>query len=234
MKISPKFFSLLICLFFFKANAQITYEPAFPNIDFEFPVEIQSPSDGTDRIFVVEQPGRIKVFPNNPNVISGDVDTFLDITSTVRYSIGQELGLLGLAFHPNYNSNGYIYVYYSADSTAPGTTIKMLLSRFSVDTSNNNFVDPNSELIIFQFDKNQNNSNHNGGKISFGPDGYLYISIGDGGGANDPQGNGQDINNVFGSICRIDIDLDGNNPVETNPDLPNGNLRYKKHLEILF
>jgi glucose/arabinose dehydrogenase len=207
----------------FISFSQITYEDAFPNIDFDFAVEIQSPDDGSDRLFVVEQSGLIKAFPRDPNVTTIEVSTFLDITSIVSFSSGQEIGLLGLAFHPNYNQNGYFYVYYTADSQAIGVNYKIVLSRFTVNSSNENLADPNSELVLFQFDKNQTNSNHNGGKIAFGPDGYLYISIGDGGGANDPQGNGQDLNIAFGSICRVDVDLDGNNPVESNPDLPNGN-----------
>ena len=223
----PKIFRILVVitihLLVFNVNAQITYEPAFPNINFEFPVELQSSVDGTDRMFVVEQPGRIKVFPNNINTVPGDVSTFLNITDIVRYSSGQEIGLLGLAFHPDYDNNGYFYVYYTADSPVSGISVRMVLSRFSVDINNNNLADSNSELIIFQFDKNQNNSNHNGGKIAFGPDGYLYISFGDGGGGNDPQENGQNKNTVFGSICRIDVDLDGNNSLETNPILPDGN-----------
>lgn len=210
-------------LFSLILNAQITYESAFPNLDFQFPVEIQSPNDGTDRMFVVEQEGRIKVFSRNPSVSSIGVSTFLDITDRVSFGNGQEIGLLGLAFHPNFTSNNYIYVYYTTQSPVSGISVRMVLSRFTVSSGNINLADKNSELIIFQFDKNINESNHNGGKIAFGTDGYLYISFGDGGGGNDPNGNAQNINNVFGSMCRIDIDLDGNNPVETNSDLPNGN-----------
>lgn len=202
-------------------QSQITYQNAFPNIDFEFPTEIQNANDGSNRLFVVEQRGRIEVFPNQNNVTS--TSNFLDITDRVRFRNGQEVGLLGLAFHPQYTSNGYIYVYYTTDSPVSGISVRMVLSRFSINPSNNNDVLEDSELVIFQFDKNQNNSNHNGGKIAFGPDGYLYISIGDGGGGNDPQRNGQNKNTVFGSLLRIDVDLDGSNPVENNPIAPNGN-----------
>ena len=94
--ISTFIFSVFL---FTQISAQITYEPAFPNINFEFPVELQSSVDSTNRMFVVEQPGRIKVFPNSIDVTQGDVNLFLDITDQVRYSAGQELGLLGLAFH---------------------------------------------------------------------------------------------------------------------------------------
>ncbi len=203
------------------ANAQITYEPAFPNVSFQFPVEFMHPGDGTDRMFVVQQSGEIKVFPRNRNVAQSQVTTFIDLSSKVSFAAGLELGLLGLAFHPDFQNNGYFYTYYT--STGSGTNPRMILSRFSVSATNPNVADLNSEEIIFQFDKNQNNSNHNGGKIAFGPDGYLYISIGDGGGGNDPQRNAQNINNVFGSICRIDVDVDGSNPLESNPVLPNGN-----------
>lgn len=224
LKMLPKQIILLIVLLVLsKSDAQVTYESAFPNIDFEFPVELQSSVDGTNRMFVVEQPGSIKVFPRDANVLASDVNTFLDITDRVFYSSGQEIGLLGLAFHPEFSNNKYFYVYYSTASPVSGISVRMVLSRFKVDSNNINLVDPNSEVVLFQFDKNQNNSNHNGGKIAFGPDGYLYISFGDGGGGNDPQGNGQNINTVFGSICRIDVDLDGNNPIESNPDLPDGN-----------
>ncbi|WP_299252024.1 PQQ-dependent sugar dehydrogenase [uncultured Aquimarina sp.] len=218
--------SPFVFLFFFFTiftTAQITYEAAFPNVDFEFPTEIQSPGDGTDRMFIAEQRGRIKVFPRNNNVNPNEVETFLNITDRVRFRDGQEVGFLGLAFHPDYSTNGYFYTYYTTNSPVAGIAVRMVLSRFTVSATNPNFVDPDSELVIFQFDKNQNNSNHNGGKIAFGLDGYLYISIGDGGGGNDPEGNGQNKNTVFGSILRIDVDLDGNNPLETNSDLPNGN-----------
>ncbi|EZH74674.1 hypothetical protein ATO12_12975 [Aquimarina atlantica] len=225
MKTSLKTHLFIIILLFIcdYTHSQITYKSIFPNIDFEFPVEIQCINSGTDRMFIVEQKGQIKVFPKNENVTSSQVKTFLNITDRVQFSNGQELGLLGLAFHPNYNSNGYFYVYYTKDSPVSGISTRMVLSRFSVRADNPNLADPNSELVLFQFDKNQDNSNHNGGKIGFGPDSYLYISFGDGGGANDPKLNAQNKNTVFGSICRIDVDLDGNNPVESNPILPNGN-----------
>lgn len=218
-------FFLIFLFLTINANAQITFEPAFPNIDFEFTTEIQSPLDGTDRMFVLEQRGFINVFPRDPNVTEAEVNTFLDITDRVGFVdvFGQELGLLGIAFHPEYTSNGYFYVYYTTESPVPDISVRLVLSRFSVNATNPNLADPDSELILFQFDKNQDTSNHNGGKIAFGPDNYLYISFGDGGGANDPQGNAQNKNNIFGSISRIDVDLDGSNPIETNPILPNGN-----------
>jgi len=212
-------FVLFFLLIFHNTSfGQITYKEAFPNINFAYPVELQSPDDDTNRMFVVEQAGSIKAFSINENITPQDVTTFLTITNRVFFSEGQELGLLGLAFHPNFKTNGFFYVYYTTESPVSGISTRMVLSRFSVSSSNTSIADPNSELVIFQYDKNQNNSNHNGGKIAFGPDNYLYISFGDGGGGNDPKGNGQNKNTVFGSICRIDVDIDGNNTVS-----PNGN-----------
>ena len=213
-------------LFIFFANilcAQVTYEAAFPNLTFDFPIEIQHAGDGTNRLFVVEQTGRIKVFPNSDAVSDADQSIFLDLSQEVRYSAGQEIGLLGLAFHPNYAQNGYFFVYYTRESTVANVAIEMVLARYTASGGNANLADPATRLEILSFDKNQLDSNHNGGKVAFGPDGYLYISIGDGGGAGDPNDNAQNLDNVFGSILRIDIDVDGTNPLETNPDLPNGN-----------
>jgi glucose/arabinose dehydrogenase len=214
-----KFIAFFIFFKSLSVTGQISYEEAFANINFNFPVEIQGSTDGSNRLFVVEQPGRIKVLPNKPDVTANEQSIFLDISSKVSYSAGQEIGLLGLAFHPNFSANGYVYIYYIDQPS----NYRINIARYQVDSNNSNILNPNSEVIIAQFTKNQSDSNHNGGKIAFGPDGYLYISIGDGGGGGDPQGNGQNLNTVFGSILRIDVDVDGSNPLETNPDLPNGN-----------
>lgn len=169
---------------------------AFPNLQFNRPVDLQSPDDNTDRIFIVEQSGRISVFPNN-NTIS-NADTFLDIQAIVD-DTEDERGLLGLAFHPDYESNGYFYVNY----TPFGSLSR--ISRFQVSPNNPNLADATSELIILEFP--QPFINHNGGKIVFGPnDNLLYIASGDGGGAGDPQGNAQNPNNLLGTVLRIDID----------------------------
>ena len=207
----------------FTAQEAVTFEPAFPNLSFEFPTEIVTAEDGSNRFFVLEQPGRIKVFQNNRNTTQQT--TFLDIRNIVSFSPGEEIGLLGIAFHPDYTNNGFFYVYHTRQSQVPGVNVELVLARYEVSASNPNQADPSSRLDIFSFDKNQRQSNHNGGKIAFGPDGYLYASLGDGGGAGDPQRNAQNLNTIFGSLLRIDVDLDGNNPLETNPDLPNG--RYE-------
>lgn len=203
------------------AQEGITYETAFPGLTFGFPVEIQHAADGTNRLFVVEQPGRIRVFSNDREVTAAK--TFLDITNIVSFSSGQEIGLLGLAFHPRFSDNGYFYVYHTRQSKVADINVELVLARYRVSADDPDRADPASRLEIFSFDKNQRNSNHNGGKIAFGPDGYLYASLGDGGGGGDPRGNAQNLNTVFGSLFRIDVDIDGSNPLESNPDLPNGN-----------
>ncbi len=182
--------------------AQITYENAFPNLTFQFPVEIQNTGvPGDDRLFVVEQEGRIKVFDNNSNTTISN--TFLNITNEVDYDAGQEKGLLGLAFHPDYEQNGYFYVYLTDVS---GGLVEIVIKRFQVSAGNPDFASAGSGCEVIAFVKNQSNSNHNGGKITFGPDGYLYASVGDGGGGGDPQDNGQNKNNLFGTILRLDVD----------------------------
>ena len=167
---------------------------AFPNLSFSSPVGLYDPNDGTNRLFVVQQNGLIKVFENNENVTNAS--TFLDISSEITY--GGERGLLGLAFHPNYTSNGYFYVDYTDIS---GNTI---ISRFKVNDTNLNEANQTSEVEILKVI--QPYSNHNGGQIAFGPDGYLYIGLGDGGSGGDPQGNGQNRQTLLGSILRIDVD----------------------------
>lgn len=200
----------LCCIF--NLNAQVGFTDAFPSLpNFSFPVEMVHAGDGTNRLFVVEKAGRIRVFQNQSGASS--YGTFLDITDRVVLNNppnSDERGLLGLAFHPNYATNRLFYVYYTRDTVigGVGTRMKMILSRFQASNSNPNEALPNSEYRILQFVKNQNNTNHNGGKIAFGTDGFLYASIGDGGGGGDPQNNAQNVNNLFGKLLRIDISGD--------------------------
>lgn len=156
---------------------------------------------GDDRLFAAEQDGIIKIINANGTVNS---TPFLDIELRVGSS-GTEQGLLGLAFHPDYDINGYFFVNYTDTS---GDTV---ISRFSRDGSNPDLADPNSELIVLTY--SQPFSNHNGGELQFGPDGYLYISSGDGGSGGDPQDNGQDLGTLLGKILRIDV----NNSTMANP-----------------
>ncbi|MBA2113480.1 PQQ-dependent sugar dehydrogenase [Bremerella alba] len=170
-------------------------ERIFPNLKFQRPVEVTSPEDGTNRLFVVEQEGTIRVFEYRDDVENAEL--FLDLHD-VTLRKGNEEGLLGLAFHPKFQENGQFFVYYS---TQPRTSV---VSRFTVSKDNPNQADRQSEEIVFKLD--QPFSNHNGGSIRFGPDGYLYVGLGDGGDAHDPFANGQNLETLLGSILRIDVD----------------------------
>jgi glucose/arabinose dehydrogenase len=170
-------------------------EEAFPQLTFTRPVDFQHAGDGSDRVFVVEQRGVISVLENDAEVAAKTV--FLDIEAQVEDE-GNEEGLLGLAFHPDYETNGYFYVNYTASN--PDRTV---ISRFQV-SSDQDKANEGSELVLLEF--NQPYSNHNGGQLSFGPDGYLYIAVGDGGSGGDPQGHGQNLKTLLGSILRLDVD----------------------------
>lgn len=190
---------------------------AFPNLSFSQPLDLQHSGDGSNRLFVVEKSGSIKVFENSMSVSKASV--FLDIRDRVDDS-GSEEGLLGLAFHPDYESNGYFYVNYTASN--PDRTI---IAGYQESADNPDSADKESEIQLLTFD--QPYSNHNGGQLAFGPDGYLYIAVGDGGSAGDPNGNGQNRSTLLGSILRIDVDNpDSGNNYGIPPDNPYaGNTR---------
>ncbi len=187
-------FTLILIVLGKNMYAQFTMQQAYPNLTFSSPVDLQYAPDGTDRIFVVEQAGRIKVFENNGNTTT--IKTFLDITD--RVTSGGETGLLGLAFHPDYSSNGYFYV----DYTTPNP-LRTHVSRFKV-TANPDSADKNSELVLLEVA--QPFANHNGGRVIFGPDDYLYIGLGDGGSGGDPNDYAQNRTVLLGKILRIDVD----------------------------
>ncbi|WP_164103352.1 PQQ-dependent sugar dehydrogenase [Candidatus Laterigemmans baculatus] len=168
---------------------------AFPQLQFERPVELTHAGDGSNRLFVVEQQGVIRVFENRSE--SSQTKVFLDLRDVVSRD-GNEEGLLGLAFHPEYEQNGEFFVYYS---TRPRASV---ISRFRVSEDDPERAVRDSEEELLRID--QPYSNHNGGSIRFGPDGYLYVGLGDGGLANDPHANGQNLRTLLGSILRIDID----------------------------
>lgn len=187
--------------------------PAFPNLKWEGweavdeetgkvvplrPMVITPAGDGSGRIFVATQRGMIHIIdPKAPE----QTKLFLDIRDQVApWKKNNEEGLLGLAFHPNFKENGQFFVYYSAE----GTPRKSKVTRFKVSKDDPNKADPQSETVIMDID--QPYGNHNGGSIAFGPDGYLYIGLGDGGSGNDPLGNGQNLETLLGSILRIDVD----------------------------
>lgn len=180
--------------------APVELEPAFPSIEFDRMVLLTHAGDDSDRLFLVLQPGRVVVFENEPSVEL--TQTFLDVRNLAS-DTGNEEGLLGLAFDPAYTESGYFYVYYSASDPQ-----RSVISRFSISPGDPNRADPSSELVVLEVD--QPYSNHNGGHLVFGPDGMLYVGLGDGGAAGDPQSNGQDLSTLLGSILRIDVRrLDG-------------------------
>ena len=211
---------ILLCITETSINAQFTLQNAFPNLTFNSAVFLTHADDNTDRIFIVEQAGRIKVFPNSSNASSAK--EYLNITD--RVASGGEMGLLGLAFHPDYENNGYFYVNYTANS--PRRTI---ISRFQV-TSNPDSADKNSESQLLVF--SQPYSNHNGGWIGFGPnDGYLYIATGDGGSGGDPENYAQRINNLLGKILCIDVDAGTPYAIPpTNPFIDSTNAEVRKEI----
>ncbi|MFS4467691.1 PQQ-dependent sugar dehydrogenase [Maribacter sp. 2210JD10-5] len=167
---------------------------AFPNLSFSRPLDFQSPDDNSNRIFIAEQGGTIKVFPNDSTVT--EANSYLDISNRIISS--DELGLLGLAFHPDYENNGFFYIMYT-----PSDDVSVL-SRFKVSDTDANSADASSETILLRIP--QPFANHNGGQLAFGPDGFLYIASGDGGSGGDPQGNAQNLENLLGKILRIDVD----------------------------
>jgi glucose/arabinose dehydrogenase len=188
------------------------------------PVALVSPEDGTGRRFIVDQIGVIKILTADGQILQ---EPFLNLSSKIISLTPQydERGLLGLAFHPNFSKNGRFFVYYSAPlrPQAPNNwDVTSTISEFKVSQGNPNITNMSSERILLQVDKPQ--SNHNAGQIAFGPDGYLYIPIGDGGRADDvgighpPPGNGQNISTLLGKILRIDVD--NGDPYGIPPDNP--------------
>ena len=191
-----------------------SFDPTGMNLDVRVivdglaaPVDVTSAGDGSGRLFVVEQGGRIRIVKDG--VLAPR--PFLDISG--RITSGGERGLLGLAFHPDFPTDPRFFVDYT---DLDGNT---RVAQFKVDGSDPDVADPASELVILGFD--QPFPNHNGGGVEFGPDGMLYVSAGDGGSGGDPQGNGQRLDTFLAKILRLDID--GNSasaPYKVPPDNP--------------
>jgi glucose/arabinose dehydrogenase len=174
-------------------NSSITLTPFVSGLSS--PVDFQTPDDGSGRIFIVQQPGTIRIISGGSLLTT----PFLDITSKVNFD-GGEQGFLGLAFHPNYSQNKRFYLNYDRLSGGQMQTV-IAEYQLSVDP---NAADPASERILLTV--NQPFPNHKGGQMAFGPDGFLYIAFGDGGGEGDPQGNGQNRQTLLGKILRIGVD----------------------------
>jgi glucose/arabinose dehydrogenase len=177
--------------------------------DFTRPVFVTGAGDGSGRLFIMEQGGKIFV------MVNGALQTtpFLDVSDLVSRD-ANERGLLGLAFHPQYTQNGTFFIDYT--DKGGDTTI----ARYKVSSSDPNAADPNSAEMLLHI--NQPYANHNGGNLAFGPDGYLYIGMGDGGSSGDPFQNGQNFGVLLAKILRIDVDsgtpygIPADNPSATN------------------
>lgn len=169
----------------------------FPKRAFNRPMFLCHAGDGSGRLFLVEQDGRILILPAQPDQ---EPAVFLNIVGkTTR--VDNEEGLLCVAFDPDFKANGFFYIWYSMAGPR-----RHVLARLSVSKTNPNAADPASEKILMEISKPF--GNHNGSTLAFGKDGFLYISIGDGGNANDPHRNGQNLNSHLAKILRIDVGKD--------------------------
>jgi len=180
------------------ALPKLDLKPAYPNLKFSRPLAMVESPDGTHREFVVEQDGRVWILPSDRN--GSEPKLFLDISDR-RTHVDNEEGLLSLAFHPQFKTNGKFYIFYSHPS-APKHTI---LAEWQVSKTDPDKADPATERVLLNVRKEARNWNHNGGTILFGPDGDLYLGIGDGGAGYDPRDAAQKTNNLYGKIIRIDV-----------------------------
>jgi glucose/arabinose dehydrogenase len=180
---------------------------------FNAPLDIQQPNDNSGRLFVVEQGGTIQIIESDG---SRAATPFLNVSALPGFSSGGETGLLGMAFHPQYAQSGRFFVNYTRDL---GSGLQTVISEFTASPSAPEFADPLTENILFTV--NQPFSNHNGGGLAFGPDGFLYIGLGDGGSGGDPLCNAQNINVLLGKVLRIDVDSVP--PPGLNYAIPSGN-----------
>lgn len=194
-------------------DLEVQLETAFPNLKWAGwePISeagkvqpfrtifLTNAGDGSDRVFVGEQWGQVFCFKNDQAATESHV--FLDIRDKVQYADNMnEEGLLGMAFHPKFKENGQFFVYYVTKEKAH----TIVVSRFTVSKEDPNKADPKSEVELLRVE--QPYWNHKGGTVAFGPDGMLYIVLGDGGAGNDPHGNGQNLTTLMGKLLRIDVD----------------------------
>jgi glucose/arabinose dehydrogenase len=173
------------------------------------PTDIQSARDGSRRLFLVQQGGLIKVLDNGTNLLA---TPFLDVSSLLQSTRGNEEGLLGLAFHPGYRTNGLFFLYYTNNNGSSN-----VVARFTASPPATNVVNIATRAEILRI-AHPGPANHNGGQLQFGPDGYLYIAPGDGGGGCDSSNNAQNVNSLLGKMLRIDVD--GASPYAIPPTNP--------------
>jgi glucose/arabinose dehydrogenase len=170
------------------------------------PLDLEQPNDGSGRLFVVEQGGAIKILQNGALL----PQPFLDISNKVIFR--GEMGLLGLTFHPGFQTNRKFYVNYVRNA---GGQFQSVIAEYVASVTSPNQSDPASERILLVVDQVSNFVNHKAGQLAFGPDGFLYFGLGDGGSEGDPFGHGQDTQTLLGKMLRIDVDV-------SSPGLPYG------------
>ena len=197
ISLSLCFLLLIACT---TAEAQISVDTFLSS--FSSPIDLQAPPDGTDRLFVVERGGFVRIIEDIFGTPIVRPDTFINVSTQIVS--GGERGLLGMTFHPDYASNGLFYLFYTDD--LPGDSVRVNISQWSV-SANPNIADDESETVLLQVKHFMRN--HNAGQLAFGPDGYLYIGMGDGGGGGDPRDNGEDPTTLLGTMLRIDVDGNG-------------------------
>ncbi len=201
-------------------NAQYVWQQKFPSLPtFSYPTDLVFSNDGTNRVFVVQQYGVIYVFQNEDSVTTRK--TFLDISDRLLQTDVQT-GLLGMTFHPRFPDSAYVYLNYVRDSSS---TYRTYISRFTVSSTNPDSALHDSERVILTVD--EPTDVHHGGQLAFGPDGYLYIGLGDGGPEYDPNNAGQDRTTMHGKILRIDVDHPANG---LNYSIPPTNPYYQNSL----
>ena len=184
------------------------------------PLDLEQPSDGSGRLFVVEQGGAIKILQNGALL----PQPFLNISNKVIFQ--GEMGLLGLTFHPGFQANRKFYVNYVRNA---GGQFQSVIAEYLASATNPNQADPASERILLVVDQVSNFPNHKAGQLAFGPDGFLYFGLGDGGGAGDPFSHGQNTQILLGKMMRIDVNsttagklyaIPADNPFTTGGGLP--------------
>jgi glucose/arabinose dehydrogenase len=218
---------LLISLFSNTTNVRATEFAAFqaPNVRFvelvsglNQPLFITNASDGSGRLFIIQRVGQILIYKNGALLPT----PFLNIQSIVNSSASEQ-GLLALAFPPNYETNGWFYTVHTDQNKS------IILSSFRRSSTNPDQADPTSRVNLLTIPKLE--TNHNGGTLAFGPDGYLYWSTGDGGGAGDPDNNGQNLDSLLGKILRLDVSAASSYSIPaTNPFYNNSNPSVRKEI----
>ncbi len=211
--VRTNFFLVLLLPLFFSAcraqevseNGPVEFQQVFSSLQLQRPIYLTAPENNGNQLYVMEQRGRILSFPNKKDLSESEVIEVLDIRDRVEdHNEGHnEQGLLGMAFHPNVAENHRVFLDYNPSDGQR----RNVVSEWTIDPSTGK-IDPESERVLMEF--SQPYGNHNGGHLAFGPDGYLYITRGDGGSGGDPKNNGQDPTTLLGAILRIDVDQQGN------------------------